>query len=636
MPREEWDTLVEEIELREKMQEQGEHVKEIGGLHVIGTERHEARRIDLQLRGRCGRQGDPGSSRFYLSLKDDLMRIFAGPWVEKILKSLGMPEGEPIESRMVTRRIEAAQKKVEERNFEIRKNLLEYDEVMDEQRKRVYSYRQAILDGANCKDLILTMVEQQVDHQLGIVLARDYGCESFATWSANRLAVTFEPRDFRGMDFDSAESFAKDEAERMAESQVMDAIDENLPKEEESDDWNWEALAKLANSRWGTNLRDRDLKKVGRDRVDELLVEKAREAIRDTDLSDGAKFLETDYGTNAACAWVKYKFGIEIDPSEVTDAEPAQFIDLVKQRAIEAYDEKESEYAVMAGMYRFSSSAGGHARVDRERLIDWARDRFEADLTLEDVKNKQRDEIRALLVGHSRAHLRRAEEATDQVRQKIAKLFGDAEDETLAQVAGGNGALASLRDWLEQTLHVRLPAEDLEELNREQLERKLLSAVDDRYRPEMRRMERAMVLQIVDSAWKEHLLAMDHLRSSVSLVGYAQVDPKVEYKREGMKLYEQMWDALGQRTTDLIFRMEQLDEGFVSSTWVETAAVHEEGPTATEMARQQDEAIANSQDAKIETIRNVGQRVGRNEPCPCGSGKKYKNCCMRTKAGVQG
>ena len=165
VPKDEWETLVREIQEREGMRVEGEQVKELGGLHIIGTERHEARRIDLQLRGRCGRQGDSGSSRFYLSLEDDLMRIFAGEWVKNILTRLGMQEGEAIESRMVSRRIEGAQKKVEERNFEVRKNLLEYDEVMDEQRKRVYGYRQRILDGANCRDLILDMIQQQLDQQ---------------------------------------------------------------------------------------------------------------------------------------------------------------------------------------------------------------------------------------------------------------------------------------------------------------------------------------------------------------------------------------------------------------------------------------------------------------------------------------
>ena len=168
--------------------------KSLGGLHVIGTERHEARRIDLQLRGRCGRQGDPGSSRFYLSLRDDLMRIFAGPWAERILKSLGMPEGEAIESRMVTRRIEAAQKKVEERNFEVRKNLLEYDEVMDEQRKRVYSYRQQILEQTPGRELILPMIATEIRTNLKSMTATNYGVESFARWASTRLHTQLEPK----------------------------------------------------------------------------------------------------------------------------------------------------------------------------------------------------------------------------------------------------------------------------------------------------------------------------------------------------------------------------------------------------------------------------------------------------------
>src|SRR5262249_53118689 len=120
VPEDEWKALVTEIEAKEKMKEEGRKVAAMGGLHIIGTARHEARRIDSQLRGRAGRQGDPGSSRFYLSLEDDLMRIFAGEWVKAILQRLGMEKGQAIESRMVSRRIEGAQKKVEERNFDIR------------------------------------------------------------------------------------------------------------------------------------------------------------------------------------------------------------------------------------------------------------------------------------------------------------------------------------------------------------------------------------------------------------------------------------------------------------------------------------------------------------------------------------
>jgi preprotein translocase subunit SecA len=234
IPAEEWEALVKQIRTEEAMEPEGESIRDMGGLHIIGTERHEARRIDLQLRGRSGRQGDPGSSRFYLSLEDDLMRIFAGEWVRTWLTRLGMKDGEAIESKMVSRRIEGAQKKVEERNFEIRKNLLEYDEVMDEQRKRVYQYRQNILDGANCKELILEMIDTQVEQQLSEFLAQDFGTESYAAWAGGKLNIELDNRDFRGMDFPSAESFTKDQAERMAGSQVLDLIEENLPVDEES------------------------------------------------------------------------------------------------------------------------------------------------------------------------------------------------------------------------------------------------------------------------------------------------------------------------------------------------------------------------------------------------------------------
>ena len=162
-----------------------QEVIEAGGLHIFGTERHEARRIDNQLRGRAGRQGDPGSSRFYLSLEDDLMRIFAKEWVSTLLQRLGMEEGVPIESRMITRRIEAAQKEVEGQNFEARKHLLEYDDVMNKQREAVYGLRRRLLEGLDQKDLI---VEDYVSGILGDILERH--CppkEHVANWDLKAL-----------------------------------------------------------------------------------------------------------------------------------------------------------------------------------------------------------------------------------------------------------------------------------------------------------------------------------------------------------------------------------------------------------------------------------------------------------------
>jgi preprotein translocase subunit SecA len=153
VPTDQWT----EIFNRYKVQTDKEHdeVTAVGGLHIFGTERHEARRIDNQLRGRAGRQGDPGSSRFYLSLEDDLMRIFAKEWVSNLLQRLGMEEGIPIESGLITRRIATAQQAVEAQNFEARKHLLEYDDVMNKQREAVYGLRRQLLEGVEQKELIL-------------------------------------------------------------------------------------------------------------------------------------------------------------------------------------------------------------------------------------------------------------------------------------------------------------------------------------------------------------------------------------------------------------------------------------------------------------------------------------------------
>ena len=141
----------------------GPGVVEVGGLHIIGTERHEARRIDNQLRGRSGRQGDPGSSRFYLSLEDDLMRIFAADRLSGLMQRIGMAEDEPIEHRLISKAIENAQSRVEDHNFSIRKNIIEYDDVMNQQREIIYRQRREALQGGNLKPAVFDMIDDMLD-----------------------------------------------------------------------------------------------------------------------------------------------------------------------------------------------------------------------------------------------------------------------------------------------------------------------------------------------------------------------------------------------------------------------------------------------------------------------------------------
>ena len=637
VPQDEWETLVEEIDKEHKMAEMGEEVKEMGGLHVIGTERHDARRIDLQLRGRCGRQGDPGSSRFFLSLDDDLMRIFAGPFVKRVLEMGGFKDDVPIESKMVSRRINSAQKKREEFNFEIRKSLLEYDEVMDEQRKRIYSFRQKILDGASCREIVVDMIQDQIESNLATCLDDSFGFESFARSAASQLSVeSLEPKLFRKLSPEEAQATAIDEAQRFAETMIVSQVEDYLPLSEDESEWNWSALADFANSRWDLKVNEHELKKSGRDRVDELLINKARAALGKVKVEHADQMLDPNYGVRTAAAWLAAKFGVELDPESQSEASADEITEVSTDKAIEVYNRKEAEYPVMAGFYRFSTqgSGGAQPRLDREQLLDWANQRFQCSVSADEVKDKQRQEIADLLMARSLNCQTEARDAISTLHEKLGKLSNEGQ----LPLKNANGAADSLADWFKETLDYELVLEDVDRLEKEQLGEKLEAIVEDHFHPEFRRMERMVLLEVVDSAWKDHLLAMDYLRSAVRNRGMAQLDPKVEYKREGMRMFEGLWSTIGERVTDLVFRMESMNADFVSHTLDETSArkveqrtveVHQEYENEQMNENQEAADSAGKSKARAETIRNRDVKVGRNDPCPCGSGKKHKSCCLR-------
>ena len=215
------------------------------------------------------------------------------------------------------------------------------------------------------------------------------------------------------------------------------------------------------------------------------------------------------------------------------------------------------------------------------------------------------------------------EKGHDAIDEKVDEAFEgtrNAEAEDAAEVC----------NWARDTFHLEIEPERLTGKSRDEARQILWTAFDSRYRPEMRGMERSLYLSQLDVAWKKHLLTMDHLRSTVGLAGFGQEDPKIVYKREGMKEFEQMKDVLEDRVTDIVFRMEE-EEGFQESIWSIGAAVHESFSAQNNYAAA--EGTTNqASEKKKEPIRNRTEKVGRNDPCPCGSGKKYKNCCMRTAA----
>jgi preprotein translocase subunit SecA len=627
VPADLWKRTVDEIEATEKMKEEGRRVAEMGGLHIIGTERHDSRRIDNQLRGRAGRQGDPGSSRFYLSLQDDLMRIYGGERMAGWLTTLGMKDGEAIESRMVSRQIEKAQKKVEEQHFEARKNLLEYDEVMDYQRKRVYGFRQKILNGDNCKQAILEMIDSQIDSNVDRLMHPDYGPSSFAEFASDRLGAAFEADDFRKSEFAEACNLAKDRAVQNVPSVLLDMMEENLSTDMDENEWQWQAMARQLTSRFELKLTDRDLKRIGRDSLSEQVQSECEKKIEAIDLSEGEKYLQPDWSLRSVCEWANRKFLLKVTQDQFAGMTSDKLKEQLQNQVRLAYRQKEIDLPVRAAINSFLSDKQtahhGSVRQDRAGLLAFARFRFPEfaeQLSEEDFRTQPRSKLIDILAEISQRAMSPVpeEEITSKV---VAACEGtkatDADD------------ARELSEWFAKTFNMIVPVEQLTGISEHSADQVLWNAFDDRFRPEMRGVERSVLLGRLDDAWKKHLLTMDHLRSGIGLVSYAQVDPKTEYKREGMKAFDQMWEGLQDRITDAVFRMEE-EEGFQEMTFT---AVHEAAPrfAADAGPRPTDGTSTNAatSDKRPEPIRNTRDRVGRNDPCPCGSGKKYKNCHMR-------
>jgi preprotein translocase subunit SecA len=349
------------------------------------------------------------------------------------------------------------------------------------------------------------------------------------------------------------------------------------------------------------------------------------------DLSDGRQFLQEDWGLRSVCDWARLKYQIKLAPEELRDKNDGQIKATLRQHILATYRQKDVEFPVKVGMARFMAEqrvvVHGGQRYDREGLYHWAKQRFPGvsdSLSEEDFRTQTRGRLQERLLAVSRSFYPKV--STAEIDAKIAAAF---EGTRLSEAEDAR----ELAEWVSGELKLDVSEEALTGVSEEQARELIWKAFDARYRPEMRRMERGLLLGRLDASWKNHLYTMDHLRSGIGLVGYAQIDPKTEYKRQGMKEFEAMWEGVQDKVTESVFRMEE-DEGFQESLWSIGATIHESAPRAMDASTiqgQQQAAISNSQkgDKKPEPIRNRGDRVGRNDPCPCGSGKKYKNCHMK-------
>ena len=235
----------------------GEGVTELGGLKIIGTERHESRRIDNQLRGRAGRQGDPGESKFYISLEDDLMRLFGSQNLMQMFNSLGMPEGEQIQHKMLNKAIERAQKKIESNNYGIRKNLLEYDQINNEQREIIYAERRKVLDGDDMRDTIISMIDELVEKYVNMVIGDDQGPSEWNLKELNEILIPMIPvKPVTGEGCGSKQELIqnlKEEALRLYETKEAEFLEPEQIREIER-----VIILKVTDSRWMDHIDDMD------------------------------------------------------------------------------------------------------------------------------------------------------------------------------------------------------------------------------------------------------------------------------------------------------------------------------------------------------------------------------------------
>ncbi len=607
----------------------GPNVMESGGLYVLGTERHEARRIDNQLRGRAGRQGDPGGSRFFLSLEDELMKLFAGDFTLKALQRLGMKEDEAIEHRWVSKAVERAQKKVEERNFGIRKNLLEYDEVRDFQRNFFYKLRQDILEGRNLRDIIFDTITDAVNDAVNQYLDRDYVAKCIAEWASKAYNTPLDAADVRDTDMQVLESIIKDHAREEARSSIDTSILEFMDPDADPADWNLNGLSHWIKERFDVAITPGQIRQIDRVHIVDQLTELALHQIEQKNCAPVTRFLAEHYPQHQLADWANNKFNLKIKPEELYNKTAAQAEEIILAQAREAYSARELAYPVDYAIHATQSGGGLDNIYASEQLAGWVNAKYGSSLTSEEIRQMPADDVRNRLVEVAR---HATEGMDEQVEQTIAKSDS-----------------AALAAWVSKRFLIEVPADEFDGEPETEKRERLQELGHAFLRQELTEMERNVLLQILDVAWKDHLYAMDQLRDSIGLRGIAEKDPRIEYKREGSTLFEEFQKSIRDKVTDIIFKIEAATAQEMADVYADQQEIHEvsdsygvgESAAAesvrTEMAAatagpvsddgdEGPEGVGRSQEP-VQTFVHAGPRVGRNEPCPCGSGKKYKQCC---------
>ncbi|MCG3180623.1 MAG: Protein translocase subunit SecA [Phycisphaerae bacterium] len=588
----------------------GPGVTKVGGLHVVGTERHEARRIDNQLRGRGGRQGDPGSSRFFLSLQDELLAVFAGEWTLKVLGWLGLKEGQHIEDRRISKGIARAQKKVEEKNFLVRKRLLEYDEVMDTQRKIFYQQRQALLENRGVDDLVWEMIDAAIEDAIEQYLHPDYVGRCIAEWARTTFGANCDPHDLSDQDLEELSRLISARAKDEAAENISVTIGE-YTEAEDSREWDLRGLGSWAMSQFGVNLPHTQLRKMERSEVEEHLVQAAWKRVDEFDFSPLLTFLAPDYARRQLLAWVDGKFGLKIELERIKMPDADQVGQVIREEIRALYRRREIEYPVHYALQASFGQSDTNDPYGADHLARWANHKYRLDWKLQTVQGRREEDLRRDLVAAAERYMTDGRIAAE-VKEAMARTGGEPE---------------ALAEWARQRFDTELAPADLADAPADRLAQVARAFM----RRELTELERYLLIDIFDAIWKDHLYAMDHLKDSIGLRGFAEKDPLIEYKHEGYRMFEEMLMNVRDRVTDVVFKVQlsapARSRYNISQTSHAAFGDGGYGVTASD-AQAQDLAAAEQagREGKVKQIVRDEPKVGANDPCPCGSGKKYKKC----------
>ncbi len=583
----------------------GAGVAEIGGLHILGTERHEARRIDNQLRGRTGRQGDKGSSQFFLSFEDDLLQLFAGEKTIKALSWFGWQEGEPIYHRRLSKLIAGTQKKVEERNFEIRKSLLEYDEVMDHQRKIFYSRRRKILTGKGLKNIIEEMIGNSIEKNCETILDDKYPHRCIAEWARTTFGVELKPSDIADAETQEIEALVKERAKDSVSNDVTLSLGEYLEDYEDPQTWDISGLSKWAMSAFQVSLSPTKVKTQKPEEIEQQLIAAAVRQVDKKDCSQLAEFLNENFALRTFAAWARGKFDIKLDIPQLKGLNKSQIRNLVTEQTAARYKQREIEYPVEFAMNMVYGPQGANV-YGFEALADWANKKYNAALSIEEVANSKPKVLYNQLLELSQSY--NNGKLDQEISEKLSKLNA-----------------GELVNWANERFNVSLSENQIGD--GPEREKILYEAAKEFLRQELSDLEKYVLTQVYDSTWKDHLYSMDHLKDSIWMRSWAEKDPKTEYKREGFRMFNEMLESIEDKVTDIIFKVHLEAGARARSVWNVSQTAHDEVGQFAMAEQQRAAAQAPQGEVKVKQIKLEQPKVGRNDPCPCGSGKKYKKCC---------